>query len=126
MSEKKFGVYGELVGPTSLLTEKECLAISKCEDKTQLAVEIYEAVGRIMSKYDGLRFELCQLSEAVAPYYRDRGQFNRNINDAIAMALELYRVYLVGKDNGFDIGKIINRARISSDKATKGDSNDEY
>lgn len=132
MSEKPFGVYGKLVEPLKpLLTEKECLNISKCIDKTQLAVEIYEAVGRIRRKYDdylldewsndSLDHELHLLSEAVAPYYREPGQYNRNVNDAVAAALELYRAHIVLKRNGFDVSRIINKAKMNPGDETKSD-----
>ena len=129
MSENQFGVYGKLVEPSSpLLTEKECLDISKCIDKTQLAVEIYEAVRRIRDKYenllldemrnDSLRFELYQLMSAVAQYYRSLTR-EQDVSDAVALALELYRVHLTSKNRGFDVSRIINKAKMNPEDETK-------
>ena len=130
MSEKQFGVYGKLVeSPSPILTEKECLDISKCKDKTQLVAEVYEAVSRIRSKYDdlpldnrnldSLHSEIHRLSEAVASHYEEPGRFKRNVNDAVAVAMRLYDVHLVFKHKGFDVSRIINKAKMNPDDETK-------
>lgn len=124
MSEKQFGVYGKLVeSPNPLLTEKECLDISKCLDKTQLVVEVYEAVGRIRSKYDdylldqwsndSLRNELHRLISAIVAYCRGFLFCEKNVSDAIEVAMKLYCVHLESKHKGFDVSRIVNKAKIN-------------
>lgn len=47
------------------------------------------------------------------------GQYNQNVNDAVAAALELYRVHIVLKRNGFDISRIVNKAKINPNKGSE-------